>query len=39
MFDVVPKERTAKPKFPGLAEDFKHESKEEKPQTFGTKYV
>lgn len=39
MSDVVPKERTVKRKFPGLAEDATHESKEDKPQTFDTKYV
>lgn len=37
--DVVPKERTVQRKFPRLAEDAKHESKEDQPQTFGTKYV
>lgn len=37
--DVVPKERTVQRTFPGLAEYTTHESKEDKPQTVGTKYV
>lgn len=37
--DVVHKERIVQRKFPGLAQDATHESKGDKPQTFGTKYV
>lgn len=37
--DVVAIERTVQRKLPGLAEDATHESKEDKPQTFGTKHV
>lgn len=37
--DVVPTERIVQRKFLGLAWNSTHQSKEDKLQTFGTKYV